>query len=272
MLRSDLKFRPSDHTAINGTFMINNGIGEYIEIGNVTDGISVSTLVKDNPLTSCQSLYLVNLDLKQDNFLKAFKSFKSVYLTFPLTRGLETLYVTSQTLILFDGTLFKYETRWLSTYPLYELMYKAGQQLNMDISRLPSPSNLNKIQKGYLATVLMLKQKLKTSEGLEALYDLNLAWKALDELDEAFKQAPVSVHVNLINIGLLDYYNVNEFLLRALEEQSWLTLRSILKYYGKSRGNKPIFKTAMKFLSGNPDIVKSIPYDLFDKLCKCARF
>jgi len=261
MLRSDLKIVFHDDTLQSGTFVINNAT---VEIGFLTDGFCVNTLVFDNPVASCQSLYMVNLDLKQPS--------KDIRLTFSLTRE-QTLFVTSQSLIRRNGLLVKQETNWLTHSDHYTLMLAARADFQSSLEspellELPELPILNKIEQGYLVKLLMLKHKIGSSEGLEALYGLQTAWSALDKIDDCFSCCDLQQQVKLINFGLLGYYDVNKYLWEALKEGKWITLKSILDHYKDC--NRLNLTLALKYLANYPESIPDIPKELFDLMLTIA--
>jgi hypothetical protein len=240
------------------TDLIDNNIVIYegSEIAKIFDG-HLLTKVIDNKNSPCQSLYVIPLTPKKRRF-----NFNSGPQPLKIMMPYEPpLCVTSQTLFLFNGTLHRKETNWLHNRVLYQLMYKASIDLQEQGENLLP--ELCGIKQGYLGMLLRLKRQFPEAT-IEALYGLHNVWQYLSYLDDMFVHAPLIIHVKLVNLGLLNYFNANSGMLHALSQGKWTTLRSILNYYA----NSPLidFTIADKFLRKRPDIAYNLPQDLLLKL------
>ncbi len=174
MLREDLRYVPgteseSDNGTVCGTFVVHNGL-EYVEIGKLlNNGTLVKTFIINNPLAACQSLYMVNIEIRAVGL-----PVNEIRQEFPLHGG--SLRVISQTLVKINGELYRHETNWLRNAKYYRDYLKGAGS--------PVPASLNEIEQGYLGMMIKLKHKLPAGTYMEALYGLNDIWRAISSPDE----------------------------------------------------------------------------------------
>jgi hypothetical protein len=176
MLREDLRYIPSksdDDEAVCGTFIVHNGV-EYVDIGQLlNNGTLVQTLIVDNPLAACQSLYIVNIGIRAIGF-----PVNEIRREFPIYGG--SLHVVSQTLVKINGQLYHHQTNWLRNAK-YLRDYLNNRAIQM------ASSTISEIEQGYLGMMIKLKRKLPTWTYMEALYGLNGHWMTILTGDEIYR-------------------------------------------------------------------------------------
>lgn len=228
-------------------FFIFNNIftKERVHIGTCHENMIFSSLIEHNDI--CKTSYLVDLKAHVTNVTL-------INTAFHLNANTGSyICQVKQPLAIINGYIHKISMRWTENKELYKLMSNARQIL------IGEPlADLSPIKQGYLIALL---RKRRTGAVVNPFYGLTEQWQLLMDTEDAFKSAPVNVHVNLINIGLLHYFDVNKYLLLAVTDESWETVRHIMAYYGYSAH---INKTVKQTLKVKVDSSINVPLDVME--------
>ncbi len=241
--------------ASNIVFIFNNIFTkeQHVHIGTYHDavhhdaqgagGLIFSSLIEHNDI--CKTSYLVDLKTHTANTTlinTAFHANSDSYIC-----------LVKQPLAIINGYIHKIATHWTVNRELYNLMSNARETL------LGEPlTDLSPIQQGYLIALL---RKRRGGAVVNPFYGLAEEWQQLIDTEDAFQSAPVQVHVKLINLGLLHYFDVNAYLLLAITSESWETVSQIITYYGTSPRISQELKQALKL---KVDSHSNVPLDVIE--------